>query len=146
MNIQEILKYLPHRYPFLLVDRVRECVPGKYLVAIKNVTVNEPCFTGHFPERPIFPGVLILEALAQATGILAFHSAQKTPDPDHLYYFVGIDGARFRKPVIPGDQLHLKVDFERHRRDVWRFGAQASVDDEVVCEARLMCAQKEVVS
>ncbi|RMH37934.1 MAG: 3-hydroxyacyl-[acyl-carrier-protein] dehydratase FabZ [Gammaproteobacteria bacterium] len=146
MNIQEILKYLPHRYPFLLVDRVLECVPGDCLVAIKNVTVNEPCFTGHFPERPIFPGVLILEALAQATGILAFHSAQKTPDPDHLYYFVGIDGARFRKPVIPGDQLRLCVKFERQRRDVWRFWAQAYVDDEVVCEARLMCAQKEVVS
>jgi 3-hydroxyacyl-[acyl-carrier-protein] dehydratase len=144
LNIQDILSYLPHRYPFLLVDRVIECVPGSRLKALKNVSVNEPCFTGHFPERPIFPGVLILEAMAQATGILAFVTQGSRPSPDELYYFVGIDNARFRQPVIPGDQLILDVELERMRKAIWKFRGRASVDGKVVCESDLMCAQKGV--
>ncbi|MGD8573456.1 MAG: 3-hydroxyacyl-ACP dehydratase FabZ [Gammaproteobacteria bacterium] len=143
MDIHSVMKQLPHRYPFLLVDRVVECVPGEHLTAIKNVTINEPFFPGHFPHRPVMPGVLILEALAQATGLLAFATQGSSPDENTLYYFVGIDGARFKKPVEPGDQLHLKVDLHKTRRGVWRFGARAEVDGGVVCEAELMCAARE---
>jgi 3-hydroxyacyl-[acyl-carrier-protein] dehydratase len=142
MDIQQILEHLPHRYPFLLVDRVLECEPGKRLKALKNVSVNEPMFTGHFPERPIFPGVLIMEALAQATGILAFKSQGKKPDGTSLYYFAGIDNCRFKQPVLPGDQLILEVEVLKAKRNLWKFGAEAKVDGKVVASAELMCAEQ----
>jgi len=144
MDIQEILEHLPHRYPFLLVDRVLECEPGKRLVAIKNVSVNEPMFTGHFPERPIFPGVLIMEALAQATGILAFKTTNSKPDGTSLYYFAGIDNCRFKQPVVPGDQLVLDVEVVKEKRGIWKFKAEARVDDKVVASADLMCAEQAI--
>ncbi len=144
MDIQAILEHLPHRYPFLLVDRVLECEPGKRLKAIKNVSVNEPMFTGHFPERPIFPGVLIMEALAQATGILAFRSTGKKPDGTSLYYFAGIDNCRFKQPVVPGDQLVLEVAVLKAKRGIWKFSAEASVDGKVVASAELMCAEQAI--
>lgn len=143
MDIHGIMKQLPHRYPFLLVDRVLECTPGETLTAIKNVTMNEPQFTGHFPHRPVMPGVLILEAMAQATGLLAFATMGSPPGGNALYYFVGVDKARFKKPVEPGDQLVMKVDVVRTIRGVWRFKAIAKVDGKVVAEAELMCASKE---
>jgi len=144
MDIQEILEHLPHRYPFLLVDRVLECEPGKRLVALKNVSVNEPMFTGHFPERPIFPGVLIMEALAQATGILAFRTIGKKPDGTSLYYFAGIDNCRFKQPVLPGDQMILEVDVLKEKRGIWKFNAVARVNDKVVASAELMCAEQTI--
>lgn len=144
LDIYDILKLLPHRYPFLLIDRVVDYEPGKSLVAIKNVTHNEPHFPGHFPNRPIMPGVLILEALAQATGILAFKTADYIPDDNTLYYFVGIDNARFKHPVEPGDQLQLEVEFIKQMRGIWKFKGQASVDGKVVCSADLMCAERKV--
>jgi 3-hydroxyacyl-[acyl-carrier-protein] dehydratase len=140
MDINDVLKQLPHRYPFLLVDRVLECVPGKRIVAIKNVTVNEPFFPGHFPHRPVMPGVMILEALAQAAGILAFKTAGVVPDEDTRFYFVGIDGARFRKPVEPGDQLVLKATLERAIRGIWKFSTEAEVGGQVVASAVMMVA------
>jgi 3-hydroxyacyl-[acyl-carrier-protein] dehydratase len=144
LNIHEVMKHLPHRYPFLLVDRVLEVEPGKRLVAIKNVTINEPFFPGHFPHAPVMPGVLIMEALAQATGILSFQTNGNLPTDKSLYYFVGIDNARFRKPVEPGDQLVLEVELTRRIRDVWKFKAEAKVDGQVVASADLMCAEKEL--
>ena len=144
LDINEILRHLPHRYPFLLIDRVTECKPGESLTGFKNVTFNEPFFTGHFPQRPVMPGVLILEALAQATGILAFRTVDKIPDENSLYYFVGIDKARFKQPVQPGDQLILHVDFVKEKRGIWKFNGKASVDGKVVCSAELMCAEREV--
>ena len=144
LNIYEILEHLPHRYPFLLIDKVLECEPGKSLIGIKNVSHNEPYFPGHFPTRPIMPGVLILEALAQATGILAFQTVGRKPDGTSLYYFVGIDKARFKQPVIPGDQLRLEVEFVRQMRGIWKFDGRAVVDGKVVCSAELMCAEREV--
>lgn len=144
LNIYEILEHLPHRYPFLLIDKVLECEPGKSLVGIKNVSHNEPFFPGHFPNRPIMPGVLILEALAQATGILAFKTVGRKPDGTSLYYFVGIDNARFKQPVIPGDQLRLEVEFVKQMRGIWKFNGKALVDGKVVCSADLMCAEREV--
>lgn len=144
MDIQEILEHLPHRYPFLLVDRVLECEPGKRLKAVKNVSVNEPMFTGHFPERPIFPGVLIMEALAQATGILAFKTTNSKPDGSSLYYFAGIDNCRFKQPVVPGDQLILEVEVIKEKRGIWKFKAEARVDDKVVASADLMCAEQAI--
>ncbi len=145
LDIHEILKYLPHRYPFLLIDRVLECEPGKSLVGIKNVTFNEPFFTGHFPQRPVMPGVLIVEALAQATGMLAFLTVGRKPDEGSLYYLVGIDNARFKQPVEPGDQLRLEVDIIKSMRGVWKFSGKALVDGKVVCSAELMCAEREAV-
>lgn len=145
LDIHEILKYLPHRYPFLLIDRVLECEPGKSLVGIKNVSFNEPFFTGHFPQRAVMPGVLILEALAQATGMLAFLTVGKKPDDTSLYYLVGIDNARFKQPVEPGDQLRLEVDVIKSMRGVWKFNGKALVDGKVVCSAELMCAEREAV-
>ena len=145
LDIHEILEHLPHRYPFLLIDRVTECNPGESLTGYKNVTYNEPYFTGHFPQRPVMPGVLILEALAQATGILAFQTIGKTPDGSSLYYFVGIDNARFKKPVEPGDQLELHVEFVKEKRNIWKFVGKASVDGKVVCSADLMCAEREAI-
>jgi len=144
MDINEIMAYLPHRYPFLLVDRVIELNLGESLKAVKNVSVNEPCFTGHFPHRPVFPGVLILEALAQATGILALKTMGTTSDPNSIYYFVGIDNARFKKPVSPGDQMVLEVEIVRRKRDMWKFKAQSKVDGQIVCSADLVCAQKQI--
>jgi 3-hydroxyacyl-[acyl-carrier-protein] dehydratase len=140
MDIQAVLAQLPHRYPFLLVDRVVECVPGKRIHAIKNVTINEPFFSGHFPGRPTMPGVMILEALAQAAGILAFKTAGVVPDEKSRFYFVGIDGARFRKPVVPGDQLALKATFDRAMRGIWKFSTVAEVDGAEVASATMMVA------
>jgi 3-hydroxyacyl-[acyl-carrier-protein] dehydratase len=145
LDIHEVMKHLPHRYPFLLVDRVLDYVAGDYLKAIKNITVNEPCFTGHFPHRPVMPGVLILEALAQATGILAFKTLNELPNETSLYYFVGIDKARFKKPVEPGDQVMLNVKLLKRKRTMWKFEAQALVNGEVVCAADLMCSKQDIV-
>lgn len=144
LDIYQILEHLPHRYPFLLIDRVTECNPGVSLTGYKNVSYNEPFFPGHFPQRPIMPGVLILEALAQATGILAFRTVDKIPDGNSLYYFVGIDNARFKQPVQPGDQLVLEVEFVKEKRGIWKFNGKALVDGKVVCSAELMCAEREV--
>lgn len=141
LNIEEILEFLPHRFPFLLVDRVLDFEKGKFLRAIKNVSFNEPFFQGHFPGNPIFPGVLILEAMAQATGILAFKSSGKL-SLGELYYFAAIDQARFKRPVYPGDQMILKVTFMKERRGVARFNGIATVDNEVACEASMMCARR----
>jgi 3-hydroxyacyl-[acyl-carrier-protein] dehydratase len=138
LDIAAVLRQLPHRYPFLLVDRVLELVPGKRIVALKNVTINEPFFPGHFPHRPVMPGVLILEALAQAAGILAFQTVGVTPDEHTRFFFVGIDEARFRKPVEPGDQLILKADFVRAMRGIWKFATRAEVDGREVCSAEMM--------
>ena len=143
LDIYEILKHLPHRYPFLMIDRVTECVVGERLVGYKNVTYNEPYFQGHFPNKEVMPGVLIIEALAQATGILAFRTNGQVPDENSLYYLVGVDGARFKQPVIPGDQLKLEVDIIKTKRGVWKFNGVASVDGKVVCTAELMCAERE---
>jgi 3-hydroxyacyl-[acyl-carrier-protein] dehydratase len=144
MDIHQILEHLPHRYPFLLVDRVVEFEVGKSLHAYKNVTINEPFFQGHFPHHPVMPGVLIMEALAQAAGILSFKTMGEMPSDDSVFYFVGIDEARFKKPVMPGDQLHLHVEIERQMRGVWKFKAEARVDGQLVAEARLMCAQRNL--
>ncbi|AWH90107.1 MULTISPECIES: 3-hydroxyacyl-ACP dehydratase FabZ [Limnobaculum] len=141
LDIEEILSLLPHRYPFLLVDRVLDFDKGKFLRAIKNVSVNEPFFQGHFPGKPIFPGVLILEAMAQATGILAFKSLGRL-EPGELYYFAAVDNARFKRPVLPGDQLVLEVEFIKERRGVARFRGVAKVDGEIACEADMMCARR----
>jgi 3-hydroxyacyl-[acyl-carrier-protein] dehydratase len=143
LDIYEILKHLPHRYPFLMIDRVTECKVGERLVGYKNVTYNEPYFQGHFPNKEVMPGVLIIEALAQATGILAFRTNGQVPDENSLYYLVGVDGVRFKQPVIPGDQLKLEVDIVKTKRGVWKFNGVASVDGKVVCNAELMCAERE---
>ena len=143
LDIYEILQHLPHRYPFLLIDRVTECKVGDRLVGYKNVTYNEPYFLGHFPNKVVMPGVLIIEALAQATGILAFRTNGQVPDENSLYYLVGVDGVRFKQPVIPGDQLKLEVDLIKTKRGVWKFNGVASVDGKVVCTAELMCAERE---
>ena len=144
MDIHEILKYLPHRYPFLLVDRVLSCESGKEIVALKNVTINEPFFSGHFPHHPIMPGVLIIEALAQAAALLTLKTANLKVDSDSVYYFVGIDEARFRKPVYAGDQLILKVAIARQLKGVWKYSARAEVDDKLVTEAKLMCTMQGI--
>jgi 3-hydroxyacyl-[acyl-carrier-protein] dehydratase len=144
MDIHQILEYLPHRYPFLLVDRVISCEPGKDIVAVKNVTINEPFFQGHFPHHPVMPGVLIIESLAQAAAILSFMTMGAKADADSVYYFAGIDKARFKKPVTPGDTLHLTVNLQRHIRDIWKFGAQARVGDTVVAEADLLCTVRSL--
>jgi 3-hydroxyacyl-[acyl-carrier-protein] dehydratase len=140
MDINAILKQLPHRYPFLLVDRVLECRPGESIRALKNVTYNEPYFTGHFPYRPVMPGVIIIEALAQTAGILAFRTAGVMPDEETRFYFVGIDKARFRKPVEPGDQLTLTAKLERSFKGIWKFSTVALVGDTEVASAEMMVA------
>lgn len=142
IEIDEIMKLLPHRYPFLLVDRVIDYKEGEWLRAIKNVTYNENCFTGHFPHKPIFPGVLILEAMAQATGVLAFKTHQ-LPE-NELYYFAAVDNARFKRPVVPGDTMIIEVKFNKERRGVARFAGKVYVDDQLVCEADLMCARRGI--
>jgi len=141
MDIKKIMKLLPHRFPFLLVDRVTEVIPGQELTAIKNITINEPFFQGHFPVKPIFPGVLIIEAMAQATGLLAFATENlSATDDSSLFYLVGVDKARFKQPAGPGDQLVLNVKFVKSMRGVWKFTAQAKVDGAVIASADLMCA------
>jgi 3-hydroxyacyl-[acyl-carrier-protein] dehydratase len=139
MDIHQVLEFLPHRYPFLLVDRVLSCEPGKKLSAIKNVTINEPFFGGHFPHHPVMPGVLIIEALAQAAAILSFKTINIRGDDQSVYYFVGIDKARFKKPVTAGDTLHLDVTLQRYVRGIWKFWTEARVEDKIVAEAELMC-------
>jgi len=139
MDIHEILAHLPHRYPMLLVDRVLECEPGKRILAIKNVTINEPFFAGHFPHHPVMPGVLVVEAMAQAAAILSFRTLGTKPVENSVYYFVGIDEARFKRPVIPGDQLMLEVLLERSVRGIWKFGAKARVGEALAAEAKIMC-------
>jgi len=145
MDIHEILKYLPHRYPFILIDRVIDIEMGKSLVALKNVTINEPFFMGHFPGRPVMPGVLILEAMAQAGGVLAYKSTNTLPNSDNLYYFAGIDNARFRRVVEPGDQLRMEVKVLRYKREIWKLEGRAYVGDELACSAEFMSARKAKV-
>jgi 3-hydroxyacyl-[acyl-carrier-protein] dehydratase len=145
MDITEIMRHLPHRYPLLLVDRVLELIPGESVTAIKNVTMNEPFFPGHFPHHPIMPGVLIIESLAQAAGLLAFRSSGKEAGADSVIYFVGIDNARFKRPVVPGDQLRLEARITRHTRGIWKFDARALVDGHTACEAELMCTLRDLV-
>jgi len=142
LDVQAILERLPHRYPFLLVDRVLECRPGESIRALKNVTYNEPFFPGHFPGRPVMPGVMIIEALAQTAGILCFVTANVFPDHNTLFYFVGIDKARFRRPVVPGDQLLLTAQLERSLRGIWRFATVALVGSQEVAHADMMVAPK----
>ncbi|MDD5248311.1 MAG: 3-hydroxyacyl-ACP dehydratase FabZ [Rhodocyclaceae bacterium] len=144
MDIHQILEYLPHRYPFLLVDRVLEVVPGERIVALKNVSVNEPFFPGHYPHHPVMPGVLIIEALAQTAAILSFKTLGDKPDDQSVYYFVGIDGARFKRPVGPGDQLIMEVSIVVNRRGMWKFSAVAKVDGKVAAEAELMCTVRAI--
>lgn len=144
MDIHQILKALPHRYPILLVDRVLEIERGKRIVALKNVSINEPFFMGHFPHRPVMPGVLQLEALAQAAAILAFDMQGVTPDENTVYYFAGIDGARFKRPVEPGDQLRLEVSIDRVKAGIFKFKAAAKVGDDTATEAELMCTMRRI--
>ena len=144
MDIHQILKQLPHRYPFLLVDRVLEIDKGKSIKALKNISMNEPQFTGHFPHRPVFPGVLMLEAMAQTAALLAFDTLGTTPDDKTVYYFAGIDGARFKRPVEPGDQLVMDVTLDRMKAGIFKFKAVARVGDEVACEAELMCTMRTI--
>ncbi len=146
MDVIKIQSLLQHRYPMLLIDRVLDCVPNESLVGIKNVTYNEQFFTGHFPDKPIMPGVLIIEALAQATGVLAYYSLDEKTDKNTLYYLVGIDKARFKAPVVPGDQLRLEVKLTREMRGIYRFDAVASVDGKVVASAEIMTAKQEMKS
>ena len=144
MNIQEILEYLPHRYPFLLIDRVIECELGKRIRALKNVSVNEPYFNGHFPYYKVMPGVLIVEAMAQAAAILSFRTMGIKPDDKSVYYFAGIDRARFKKPVMPGDQLELEVSIERTVRNVVKYAGKAYVGETLVAEAELLCTLRPI--
>ena len=139
-DINDVMRQLPHRYPFLLVDRVLEYEPGKSIRALKNVTCNEPFFSGHFPHRPVMPGVMVIEALAQTAGILAFRTADIVPSESTMFYFVGIDKARFRRPVVPGDQLILKATLERQMRGIWKFATAAEVDGQEVASAQMMVA------
>lgn len=144
MDVNEIRKYLPHRYPFLLVDRVVELVPGESIVAYKNVTVNEPFFNGHFPDHPVMPGVLIVEAMAQAAGILGFKTMDKTPQDGSIYYFVGSDKLRFKRPVVPGDRLQLEAKIVSEKRGIWKFDVNATVDGDTVSSATILCADRKV--
>ncbi len=144
MDIHEILKLLPHRYPFLLVDRVLSMEKGKTIQALKNVTINEPFFNGHFPHRPVMPGVLMLEAMAQAAALLAFDIAGAAPDDKSVYYFAGIDAARFKRPVEPGDQLIMDVELLRMKSGIFKFKGVTRVDGNIVCEAELMCTMRTV--
>ena len=144
LDIHEVLKYLPHRYPFLLIDRVLTWTKDESLTAIKNVTINEPFFQGHFPHHPVMPGVLIIEAMAQACAILSLKSLDKVPNDDSVYYFVGIDKARFKRPVEPGDQLTIKASLKRRMKGIWLFEGEAYVGEELCCSADLMCTYKGV--
>ncbi len=144
MDIHEILNYLPHRYPFLLVDRVISLEEGKEIVAVKNVTINEPFFPGHFSYYPVMPGVLVVEAMAQAAAVLSFKTMGSKPSDDSVYYFAGIDNVRFKRPVTPGDQLILKVKIDRIMRGIWKYKGQALVDDVIVAEADLLCTLRMI--
>ncbi len=146
MDIHEILHYLPHRYPFLLVDRVLELEldPVKRIKTLKNVTINEPFFPGHFPGYPVMPGVLIIEAMAQSAAILAFKSAGKTPEDGSIYFFAGIDAARFKRPIIAGDQMIMSVEMIAAKRGLYKFTGRAEVDGTIACEAEMMCAERKV--
>jgi 3-hydroxyacyl-[acyl-carrier-protein] dehydratase len=144
MDIHQILKQLPHRYPILLVDRVLELDKGRRILALKNVTINEPFFEGHFPHRPVMPGVLMLEAMAQAAALLAFDTIGVVPDEKTVYYFAGIDGARFKRPVEPGDQLLMDVTLERMKAGIFKFKGVIRVGTEVACEAELMCTMRTI--
>lgn len=144
MDIHQILQHLPHRYPFLLVDRVLEIVKGEHITALKNVTINEPFFPGHYPHHPVMPGVLVIEALAQSAAILSFQSLGDKPDSKSVYYFLGIDNARFKRPVVPGDQLILEVAITANRRGIWKFSGTAKVDGKIAAEAQLMCAERTI--
>ena len=144
MDIHQILKQLPHRYPILLVDRVLEIEKGVRIKAIKNVSINEPFFMGHFPHRPVMPGVLMLEALAQAAALLSFDALGSTPDDNTVYYFAGIDGARFKRPVEPGDQLILDVSIDRMKAGIFKFKSRATVGDELAVEAELICTMRSI--
>jgi 3-hydroxyacyl-[acyl-carrier-protein] dehydratase len=139
MDVYDVLKHLPQRFPLLMIDRVTVCEPGKRIVALKNVSVNEPYFPGHFPRRPIMPGVLILEAMAQAAAILVFRTVGEQPGENALYYYAGIDKARFRKPVVPGDQLEIEVAILGSKRGIWKFSCAARVENAVVAEAEILC-------
>lgn len=143
MNINEIASTLPHRYPFQLVDKVLDYEVGKWLTAVKNVTINEPFFEGHFPGYPVMPGVLIMEALAQATGLLGFRTMEEDPSENMLYLFVGIDEARFKRQVVPGDTLTLNVKLIKRSRNIWKFDCEAKVGDELAASAKIMCAATE---
>ncbi len=142
MDIHEILDFLPHRYPFLMIDRVLSCDPGKSIVALKNVTINEPFFPGHYPHHPVMPGVLVIEAMAQAAALMSFKSLLTKPDDNTVYYFVGIDSARFKRPVVPGDQLIIKVETIRNARGLWKFKARAEVEGQLAAEAEIMCTMR----
>ncbi len=142
MDIDEIRKYLPHRYPFLLVDRVVEINLGESIVAYKNLTVNEPFFNGHFPDKPVFPGVLLVEAMAQAAGILGFKTMDKTPADGSIYYFVGADNLRFKRPCIPGDRVMLRAEIVSDRRGIWKFNVSSDVDGELAASASILCADR----
>jgi 3-hydroxyacyl-[acyl-carrier-protein] dehydratase len=144
MDIHEILDHLPHRYPFILVDRVISMELGKEITAIKNVTINEPYFPGHFSYHPVMPGVLIVEALAQAAALLSFKTMDTKPTEDSVYYFAGIDNARFKKPVNPGDQIVLHVKIDRVLKGIWKYSGTATVDNDIVAEANMMCILKEI--
>ena len=144
MNIKEIQEYLPHRYPFLLVDRVEEIELGEYIVAIKNVSVNEPFFQGHFPELPILPGVLIIEAMAQASGILGFRTVGKKPADGSLYMFVGAEKMRFKRPVYPGDQLVMRAEVLTQKRGIWKFAVKAEVGGELAAQGEILCADRPI--
>ena len=146
MDINEVLAHLPQRYPMMMIDRVTEFEAGKRILALKNVSANEPYFEGHFPHRPIMPGVLILEAMAQAAGVLVFRSQGTRPDEKSVYYYVGIDNARFKKPVVPGDQLEIEVLFERQLKTICKFSCTARVAGEPVAEATILCAVQAVVA
>ena len=144
MDIYEVLKKLPQRYPLLLIDRILECDPGKRILALKNVSANEPYFPGHFPQRPIMPGVLILEAMAQAACVLAFSTLGDEVTPNSLYYYAGVDNARFKRPVIPGDQLHLEVVILARKRSLWKFACTGRVDGQVATQAEILCTMRSL--
>jgi 3-hydroxyacyl-[acyl-carrier-protein] dehydratase len=144
LDIHEILNHLPHRYPFVLIDRVTDLMLNEEITAIKNVTINEPFFPGHFPYHPVMPGVLIVEAMAQAAAVLSFKTMNVLPSEDSVYYFAGIDNVRFKKPVSPGDQLVLNVKIDRVLKGIWKYKAQAKVDDQIVAEAEMMCILKNI--
>ncbi len=144
MDVNEIRQYLPHRYPFLLVDRVIELNLNESIIAYKNITINEPYFNGHFPNHPIFPGVLIIEAMAQAAGILGFKTMDKKPEDGSIYYFVGSDKARFKRPVVPGDRLQLEAKIVTEKRGIWKFECRATVDGELACSATILCADRKI--
>ena len=144
LDIHEILKHLPHRYPFVLIDRITDLKLNEEITAIKNVTINEPFFPGHFPYHPVMPGVLIVEAMAQAAAVLSFKTMNVLPSEDSVYYFAGIDNVRFKKPVSPGDQLILNVKIDRVLKGIWKYKAQAKVDDLIVAEAEMMCILKNI--